>query len=292
MKRITGAPSDSSTVVVSTDMKPPVYVPSCRRASTDFRGKYVVKLCVGLFSSHTTQKHYVFCYIGNIKHGVNSNVTLMYHMLRHHLWNPATMRAWKLVVHWDGASDNVGWPMLALLCHIVDKDWYYQVETHRQPTHHGHFYDDQKFQVIMTGWNSTFLTTNLAMALFKLIMAFKNNQEQYVLVLIQKSYDWVEYFQSSMNKNIKYYSKPLSWRITRDEEVGLPTAECKDWGEAAQTWMRTKASPKGPPIRLVVGRPGTPHTSQHAPEALSFAVLVQTRSSPMPFPMKFGLHPS
>jgi len=132
MKRKKGAPNDMFSIVISSDMKPPVRIPSCRRAAKDFKGKRVFRLCVGMTTVHTNDTHFIFAYLeGAVDKGVNSNITMLAAIIHWSLWRPETMSAWKLFLEYDGAGDNTAWEMLCFGSHLVDRDLYGEAEHNR-----------------------------------------------------------------------------------------------------------------------------------------------------------------
>jgi len=106
------------------------------------------------------------------------------------------------------------------------------------------------------GWNSSFLTTNFAQALCKLLLAFKTKRERYTILLLTCSYDWTTYFSPCVNKKLKNYNRPLAWRTRKREAGALPTSEVKTWGAAQGEWHGINDDPNGEPIKIFVKRPG------------------------------------
>ena len=228
MNRKQGAPQDIHSLVMSADFKPPVKIPGCRRRAKDFKQKFVMRLCVGIATIYTTDMHFIVTFLeGAVTKGVNANITMLAALLHWSVWNPATMSAWKLFLEWDGGGENTAWPMLGFGSMCVDKGLIGWWESHRNLPGHGHDGDDQDFRVMDMGWKSSFLTTNLAQALVKLLLAFKTKRARYMILLLTCSYDWKQYFAPCMNKYIKYYNQPLAWRIRKLTPDALPTAEQK-----------------------------------------------------------------
>eukprot|EP00808_Paulinella_micropora_P024865 g56513.t1 len=51
MKRKEAAAGDVKSTTISSDMTPPIQYPACRRRSDDFKGKYVIRICLGVTSA-------------------------------------------------------------------------------------------------------------------------------------------------------------------------------------------------------------------------------------------------
>lgn len=257
MKRKAAAPGDKTSTVHSIDMTPPILVPSCRRSIHDFRGKFVVRLLLGIESSYSTEKTFVFAYGESIAHGQNSNITVLYHILRWELWRPQTTAAFRLFLEFDGAGDNTGFANFGFLNHIILEGWRSQIETHRNLPHHGYSSDDQKFRVIRRGLRSSLTTGSIAHALAKVLCAFKTKKDSYVLLVLTTNYDWERFYAGLMNKYFKNYNRPLSWRFKASERPGgLPRAWNKMWGDAQQEWHGIDDTPDGDPIQAMVRAPG------------------------------------
>eukprot|EP00808_Paulinella_micropora_P028834 g26661.t1 len=79
--------------------------------------------------------------------------------------------------------------------------------------------------------------TNLAQALYKMMLGYRNSSNRVVLLLLTKNYDWEDYFSPCENPNMKYTNKPLSWKYEASSaEGGMPTAEYKQHGDADPHW--------------------------------------------------------
>eukprot|EP00808_Paulinella_micropora_P001746 g80743.t1 len=208
VQRKAGAPGDQTCTTISTDMTPPFQFPACRRAATEFRGKFVIS---------------TYC---------------------------------------DGSyGDNTGLATLAFLNWIIYKGWRWQNRLNRLVPHHGFSGDDQKFRTIKRGLRSTFLTTNLAQALVKVLASFKQNKNSFVLLVIKTNYDWDKFFKPCINRSITFYNRPLQWRFTASSQLGwLPTGEYKTWGDAQEHYNGAGDLPikdGAAPIQFFVKMPGS-----------------------------------
>eukprot|EP00808_Paulinella_micropora_P028819 g26595.t1 len=180
------------------DMSRPFYIPSARRVLDDFKGKHVMELMWG---------------------GAD-------------LFDPKTMASSELDLEVDGAGDNTAKCAQMFYCHICKVQWKDTVRTNRCPRHHTHNIQDQRHYITRYfGWNKTMITTNIAQGLYKMMLGYRNSGSRVVLLLLTKNYDWEDYFSPCESPNMKYTSKPLSWKYQASaEEGGMPTAEYKQHG--------------------------------------------------------------
>eukprot|EP00808_Paulinella_micropora_P008687 g72672.t1 len=115
--------------------------------------------------------------------------------------------------------------------------------------------------MIKRGLRSTFLTTNLAQALVKVLASFKQNKNSFVLLVIKTNYDWDKFFKPCINRNITFYNRPLQWRFTASSQLGgLPTGEYKTWGDAQEHYNGARDLPikdGAAPIQFFVKMPGS-----------------------------------
>eukprot|EP00808_Paulinella_micropora_P025789 g44989.t1 len=215
-------------------MSKPFYVPSARRLLDAFKGKHVMELMWGGSINFGGRIEYILVHGPGIKHGANSNITCLYHILRADLFDPKTMASNQLDLEVDGAGDNTAKCAQMFYCHICKVHWKDSVRTNRCPRHHIHNIRDQLHYVTRYfGWNKTMTTTNLAQALYKMMLGYRNSSNRVVLLLLTKNYDWEDYFSPCKNPNMKYTNKPLSWKYEASSAEGcMPTAEYKQHGDA------------------------------------------------------------
>eukprot|EP00808_Paulinella_micropora_P030046 g36378.t1 len=221
------------------DMSKPVYIPSCRRVTDQLKGKHVMQLNWGGSISFGCKTEYILVHGPGIKHGVNENLSFLYHILRANMFNPRTMAADHLDLEIDGACDNVATAAQMFYCHLCKVGWKCTVCTNRMCRHHTHNIQDQRHHVTRYfGWNKCFTTANLAQGLYQMLLGYRNSAQRVVILLLEKNYDWETYFSPCVNPNgnIKYAGKPLHWKYVQSPvEGGMPT-EYKQWGDVNAHW--------------------------------------------------------
>ena len=244
---------------MTIDMTKPFHLPWCSRGSSDFRGRYVVRLHAGGAIMYAHNMNFILCHLPNISHSANSNITFLYWLLRWELYHPLTKAAMKLFIDWDGGIENTADTTMMFLAHVIKKRWRSDIETYRMVTKHSHSVQDQKFFVLRyLGYNTTLMTTNFAQALFKLMLGFKKNKESYCLLLLASEFDWDAYFADCINPSLKYWNRPLAWKYMagNDESRGLPRVRVKTWGDAQKHWHGVDDSADGADILPYIKEPG------------------------------------
>ena len=250
------------------DMSKPFYIPSARRLLDAFKGKHVMELMWGGSINFGGKTEYILVHGPGIAHGANANITYLYHILRADLFDPKTMASNQLDLEVDGAGDNTAKCAQMFYCHICKVGWKDSVRTNRCPRHHTHNIQDQRHYVTRYfGWNKTMTTTNLAQALYKMMLGYRNSSNRVVLLLLTKNYDWEDYFSPCENPNMKYTNKPLSWKYeASSEEGGMPTAEYKQHGDADPHWCGEGGVPGAPQLKAYLRPPVKLRPTELPPE--------------------------
>eukprot|EP00808_Paulinella_micropora_P024546 g6085.t1 len=147
-------------------MSKPFYVPSARRLLDAFKGKHVMELAWGGSINFGGKIEYILVHGPGIKHGANSNITYLYHILRADLFDPKTMACNQLDSEVDGAGDNTlqSAPrcFTAISARCSEKIRY----------------DQRHYVTRYFGWNKTMTTTNLAQALYKMTLGYRNSSNR------------------------------------------------------------------------------------------------------------------
>lgn len=173
-RAVEGAKDIQRVTAMTIDMTRPFHLPWCSRGSSDFRGKFVVRVHAGGATMFAHNMNFILCHLPNLGHKVNVNCSLLYFLLRWELFHPDTKAASILFLDWDGGLENVSITTQMLMCQFVKKKWRKDIYTHRMVTKHSHNAQDQKFFVMRhLGYNTTLMTTNFAQAFFKLTLGFK-----------------------------------------------------------------------------------------------------------------------
>eukprot|EP00808_Paulinella_micropora_P019787 g66201.t1 len=96
------------------------------------------------------------------------------------------------------------------------------------------------------GWRTTLFTTNVAQALFKLLIG---------------------YFEQCRNKHLKHYKRPLAYQYEAGDVASkyLPGVRYKVWGHAEQKWRGENDSVEGKDLRPYVQPPNPAHRPEKLP---------------------------
>jgi len=257
MKRCEDGRGDSKVLtVLSIDMTKPFHIPNRIRIADDFKNRKVIDLHAGGATSHGRQIRYILTHLPNLQHGTNTNITLLYHLIRSELWAPQTMSAWRLSLEIDGGPENTAEAMHHFLLCLIEKGWYSVIESHRLVRHHTHCAQDQVFYTLRYGgMNTTIFTTNFAQCLFKMMLGFKNEDgARNVLLLLNSAYDWQKYFAGNHNSNFRYYRRPLAYKYFLDKDDGRAKLMYKTFGDANKDWSGEEGIENGVPLQPHLGQ--------------------------------------